>query len=240
VLGVYLAALIFGGGMLLLSVMGGHESAHGGGGHDAAGHAGGGHIGGQSGHGLHAGGGHAHGVGHAAHGAGQAAQKAATAAGGSDLLAIFLSLRFWTFFLACGGLSGVLLTLVGVPEGPAAAMAASSGLVLGTFSAWALLRLSRAQLSSALGAEDWIGRNGRVTVPVSAARAGKVRLEFDGEVVDFIATAAESEGELGVGTEVIVVELVDGVVKVTPSHPDRKALSANESKLLPPPKQGIS
>ena len=200
--GVYLFALILGGGLLLLSLMGGHHDggAHAGG-HDAAHGAGAGH-----GHGAHAVHEHARGVGRA----------------GNDLLAIFLSLRFWTFFLAFGGLSGVMLTLLKLPPEIVAIVSAADGLTLGAVAAVVMARLSREQLSSALGAEDWVGRSGRVTIPVSAARQGKIRLELEEEVVDLVASAAETDGELAVGTEVIVVALdEDGVAKVTPAIPGK-------------------
>lgn len=193
-LGVYLFALILGGGMLLLSLAGGHH-------------------GGDSGHGA----------GHAGHDAHHAAHEHAKggARAGADLLSIFLSLRFWTFFLAFGGLSGLLLTALKLPPEIVAVVSAIDGLTLGAVAASVMARLSREQLSSALTAEDWVGRSGRVTIPVSAARQGKIRLELEEEVVDLIASVAESDGELAVGTEVIVVSLEDGVATVTPAVPGK-------------------
>ena len=125
-----------------------------------------------------------------------------------------LSLRFWTFLLAFGGLTGLLLTAIGAPAGLTAILAGCAGTVLGGVAAFSMQKLDRDQVSGTLGEDDWLGKTGRVTLPVSATRNGKIRMEFDGEVQDMMATASEEDGELGVGDPVIVVSLADGVAKV--------------------------
>lgn len=192
-LGIYIAALILGGGLLLVSIAGGHDGGDSGTDHD-----------------------HAFGHGDAAHGD---AAHDGVAQDGTDVIALFLSLRFWTFLLAFGGLTGVLLALVGVPEPVRAAVSGGVGFALGTFAAWAMQRLSKSSLSSALSSDDWIGRTARVTVPVSAARPGKIRVELDGEVVELIARATEPDGDIGFGAEVLVVAMQDGVASVTHAGP---------------------
>ena len=190
-LGVYLAALIVGGGLLLLSLAGGH------------------------GHDLHAGGHDAHGSGHDAHG------HHDVRGGGSDFLALFASLRFWTFFLASGGLTGLILRVIGLAEPIPLAVAVADGFGLGLAAALLFRRMSTEQLSSARSTEDWIGKTGKVTIPVSAAHPGKIRLELDDEVVDLIARAAEAEGELPVGEEVMIVEMDDDTALVSRAAPGK-------------------
>lgn len=203
VLGIYVAALIFGGGLLALSVFGGGEEA------DADGDAeiGGAELDADAGADLDA---------DADAGGGGGADDVHAA---SDFLTIFVSLRFWTFLLGFGGLTGLLLTILGVAEPIGMIASAGMGAVCGTVATLAVRALSRGQISSSLGQDDWIGRSGRVVLPVSAARAGKIRLEFEHEVKDVMALAAGDEGELAIGQDVIVVEMVDGVAKVTAAQP---------------------
>jgi hypothetical protein len=183
-LGLYIASLVFGGGLLALTLFGGH------GGHEV-------HMGGDAGHDVHAGhDGHSH------------------DSRGSQAFSVVLSLRFWTFLLAFGGLTGLLLTLIGAPDGLCAILAGSAGAVLGGVAAFSMQKLDRDQVSGTLSEDDWLGKTGRVMLPVSSARNGKIRMEFDGEVQDLLATVSEEDGELGVGDAVIVVSLADGVAKV--------------------------
>lgn len=101
-LSLYIAALIFGGGLLALSLLGGH--GHG----DADGD---GHV---DLHGDADAGDHDQHSG-AHHAAGHAEHPDAHVKGGGDFVTIFVSLRFWTFLLGFGGLTGLLLTLLSVP-----------------------------------------------------------------------------------------------------------------------------
>lgn len=183
-LGPYIAALLFGGVLLAISLFAG-------GGDDADGDA--------DAHHDHGGGGDAIG----------------------SFLSTFGSMRFWTFFLAFGGGTGVALTAAGLPGPVTLAAALGMGGVIGGFAAFAFRYLGRNQLSSTLSADDWIGKSCRVTVPVSADRPGKVRIELDGEVKELLARAAGSaDGDMAVGDDVLIVEMADGIAKVTPNRPD--------------------
>lgn len=205
-LGPYIAALLFGGLLLAISLFaGGHDDADG----DAD---------------VHADADADAGADHDHDGGGNGA------VGG--FLSTFASLRFWTFFFAFGGGSGVALTAAGLPELVTGAAAAVMGGVIGGFAAWAFRYLGRNQLSSTLSADEWIGKSCRVTVPVSADRPGKVRLELDGEVKDVVARAAgAADGEMAVGDEVLIVEMTDGVAKVTPNMPDAERRRAAASSV---------
>lgn len=178
-LSLYIAALVFGGGLLALSLLGGHDDA----GHGDADHA-------DGDHGDHT---------------------------------IFVSLRFWTFLLGFGGATGLLLTLLSIPAGITAAVAGTLGVVFGFIASWSVRTLSRSQHSSSFGMADWEGRNARVIVPVSAERMGKIRLQLEDEVKEVLATANAADGELGVGTDVIVAGMENGVALVTPDRFDGNA-----------------
>lgn len=210
VLGIYVAALIFGGGLLALSVFGGGDEGD----SDADGGIEGGDLDADAGADLDADAGADADVDAGADGSSGDDVHAA-----SDFLTIFVSLRFWTFLLGFGGLTGLLLTVLGVAEPIGMIASAGMGAVCGTVATLAVRALSRGQISSSLGQDDWIGRSGRVVLPVSAERAGKIRLEFEHEVKDVMALAAGDEGELAIGQDVIVVEMADGVAKVTAAQP---------------------
>jgi len=215
-LGPYIGALLFGGVLLALSLFaGGHDDAGG----DAHGH-GDGHGEGE----LEADGGdaEAHADGHGGHDS-HGAHVAHEHGGAIDgFLSTFASLRFWTFFFAFGGATGLALTILGLPTVVTAIAAGVMGGAVGGFAAWAFRYIGKNSLSSSLSSEDWIGRTAKVTVPVSPGRAGKILLTFDNEVKELIAlSAGESDGAIGVGEEVLVVSMADGVAKVTLNRPDQ-------------------
>ena len=202
-LGPYIGALLFGGLLLALSLFaGGHDDADG----HGDGH-GDGHADGHGGHDTHE---HAH----------------ADGGGAMGFLSTFASLRFWTFFFAFGGATGLALTILGLPSAVTGVAACVMGGVSGGFAAWAFRYLGKNQLSSSLSSEDWIGRTAKVTVPVSADRTGKILITFDNEVKEILAlSAGATDGAIGVGEEVLVVSMSDGVARVTLNRPaDRQAV----------------
>jgi hypothetical protein len=221
-LGPYIGAFLFGGLLLALSLFaGGHDDAagdaHGHGDHDGHGHAEADADGDAEAHADS----DAHGHDSGAH---------ASAGEGSALLSTFASLRFWTFFFAFAGGTGIALTLAGLPTVVTAVASGMMGAVSGGFAAWAFRYLGRNQLSSSLSSEDWIGRTARVVVPVSDLRPGKILMSFDNEVKELVAlSAGASDGAIGIGEEVIVVSMIDGVAKVTRNRPDARPIAAPQT-----------
>ena len=209
--------MLFGGILLAISLIaGGHEDA------DGDGHAD--HDHGEADADAHADG---DADAHADHGHHSGGKDVAA---GSSFLSTFASLRFWTFFLAFGGASGFALTLLGLPSIVTAVAAAMIGSASGGFAAWAFRKLGRKDLSSALSSDDWIGRTGKVTVPMSPERAGKIFLSFENEVKELVAMpAGAADGAIGVGEEVIVVSMIDGVARVTLNRPDAAVTAAPKS-----------
>lgn len=126
------------------------------------------------------------------------------------------SLRFWTFFLAFGGLLGTLLTLVGqVSTLSIAALSMVVGYLAGFGVTAVVRRLKRDKVTSAVTARDCIGASGTVLLPVSEGAAGRIRVELKGRLVDFTAETDEAE-ELAIDDEVIVYDVrEDGVALVT-------------------------
>ncbi len=154
--------------------------------------------------------GHGHAAGHDGSGDGE----------GSPLLAL-LSVRVWTYLLAFGGATGVLLRLVGGEGEPRSAMGA---LFVGTAAAVMarviLGRLSRAGPSGTVRAHDLVGRTGDVIIPFAGAATGKVRVRVAGEAVDILATTDDGE-PLGRNDEVLIVEVREGGSALVTRHPPK-------------------
>lgn len=178
-LSVYLIALLVGGFLLALSMIGGHDT-------DADID-----VDADADADIDAGGGH----------------------GGFDAAMAWLpfaSLRFWTFFAAFFGLTGVVLD-IGALTGPwlGLGIAIGVGYVCGA-SMTALVRsLHRDRVDSSLSAEDCVGELARVMVPVSKGDVGKVRLEIKGRTMELLAETDE-EIELSTGQMCMVYAIKDG------------------------------
>jgi membrane protein implicated in regulation of membrane protease activity len=192
---VYLFSLVVASGVLLVQIaMGGKGDADGASG-DASGP-----------NDAHGGGGKA--LGKDLSGAGKGLGDA------GDVVAFFLSLRFWIFTLLAFGLSGSLLNLFDLAS-PLIVflLAASSGLCSGLFAALAFRFVARSSASSTGDANLASGSIGRVLVPVSKGKVGKIRIVLKGQSVDLMARTDEED--LGRGDDVLVEEVEEGVAKVS-------------------------
>ncbi len=132
----------------------------------------------------------------------------ATDAGVESILVAFLSLRFWTFFLAFFGLTGVVLDGFGLISSTTVAAVVSIGMGLGAGygSVW-LMRVLRADDSnSAVAAAEYVGRSARVLVAFGPGQVGKIRLEVKGSTIDLLAVGIEDKS-FAVKDEVLVVEM---------------------------------
>jgi membrane protein implicated in regulation of membrane protease activity len=128
--------------------------------------------------------------------------------------AIFLSLRFWTFALLAFGLAGTLLHYLGLASrGASAAVAILMGLLCGFTASWTLRMLARAELSSGAQSNDALGQVGKVLVPCSRDRRGKVRIELRGQTLDYVASTDDEE--LAAGERVLVEEVRGNTVHVS-------------------------
>ena len=129
-------------------------------------------------------------------------------------LPLVLALRFWSFALLAFGLAGSLLyylSLLG--QWPAFGVALATGLASGLLASWSVRQLQRAQTSSGAETSDLVGQVGRVLVPLSPARRGKIRVELKGQTLDFIAST--DDDALEAGAAVLVEELRGNAVHVS-------------------------
>jgi membrane protein implicated in regulation of membrane protease activity len=142
------------------------------------------------------------------HGAEHHGDKDAGSAAGA--VAIFLSLRFWTFAALAFGLSGSLLHHFGLASfGLTLALASVAGLSSGLFAALAFRAAVRLGTSTRADASSAVGTVGRVLVGCSKGQVGQVRIELGGSSVDFMATTDEDELRKG---ELVLVEEMRGAV----------------------------
>lgn len=125
---------------------------------------------------------------------------------GANLFLFLKSLRFWTFFLAFFGLTGLVLDSGGIVESELVAfvLALGMGIVTGVGTTSAIRALARDDASSAAHGGDYIGRTGRVIVPVRPGGVGRVRVEVKGQLVDVLATSDE---ELASAEHAMIIEM---------------------------------
>lgn len=123
-------------------------------------------------------------------------------------LAGLFSLRFWTFFAAFFGLTGVTLEGLGLAAAlPALVAALLMGLMAGGTATAAFRRLSASTTGIAAASRDYVGKSGRVLVPIHPGGLGKIRMTLRGTTVDVLAAA---EGEtIDVGEQALVIEMRD-------------------------------
>lgn len=126
---------------------------------------------------------------------------------------IFRSLRFWTFFLAFFGLTGVIFEAFGLAgEMVTLALSIGMGALVGVSGAAAIRKLMNDQTADAAHDGDYIGKSAKVVVPVQPGGVGKVRVEIKGRQVDVLAT---TDGEaITSEDEVLIVEMEGTRAKV--------------------------
>lgn len=128
---------------------------------------------------------------------------------------IFFSLRFWTFFAAFFGLTGILIT-AGTPLGewPGLALALAAGAVAGGSVALTMRLLKRNEVNSNVSERDFVGQDAEVMVAMRPGQTGRIRLEAKGEVLDVLAVADDSTREILAGSKVVVVGYEDDRARV--------------------------
>jgi hypothetical protein len=144
-------------------------------------------------------------------GAGVEAESGAESGGGhaisadhSELWLPFLSMRFWTYFFAVFGVTGLLLTSVWREGMPTAVLSSLMGLACGLGMAYATRYLRRSTTSSGVGVRDFVGVEAVVLFGVSDRQSGKIRAVVKGREVDLLATTDEA-GPIERGARVMII-----------------------------------
>jgi membrane protein implicated in regulation of membrane protease activity len=133
-------------------------------------------------------------------------EKGVDVDGGTDAFWILRSVRFWMFFLAFFGLTGVTLDGLGLVQTPwiTAVLSVVMGFFAGGGAATAFRVLSKDDTAEAPGANDYVGKSAKVLVAPKRGSVGKVRVEVKGQLVDLLAT---TDDEIGADDEVLVIEM---------------------------------
>jgi hypothetical protein len=125
-----------------------------------------------------------------------------------------LSMRFWTFGLATFGLTGTLLSILSVPALLTAILAVAVGLGLGFGAARLFRALNQDEVSGATELSRYVGEEARVVVPVRREQPGKIAIQSMAGRVEMLATTRDQE-PLEVGTAVLVASIERGVADVS-------------------------
>lgn len=127
----------------------------------------------------------------------------------------FVSLRFLSFFAAFFGLTGTVLSLLGLVASQAvtAILSGGVGFALGAAMVAATTWLQQSTADTTLRVKDYIGKTGAVLLPVVKGRTGKIRLDIGGRDIYLLATTDEDR-TLDRGDRVFVISMDEGIAKV--------------------------
>lgn len=126
----------------------------------------------------------------------------------------FLSLRFWTYFLAAFGLTGVALSLFTQTVEPLRLIISSAnGFALGAIGYFIFQFFSNMQGPGNIS-KSVTGVEGTVIVAARNGLPGKVRVSVDGDTIDLLALS-DKNADLNRGEKVVIVDADSKVVRVT-------------------------
>lgn len=136
------------------------------------------------------------------------------------------SVQLWTYLLAFGGLTGLLLrSVAGVAEPLAGGCALAVGLGTGLAARAVLRRVMNSSQSGTTSHDRLVGSSAQVLIPAAAGGTGKIRLTTAGHMLDLLARASDG-GELPEGATVSILDVREGIAEV---------LREDEPKVPPAP-----
>lgn len=131
----------------------------------------------------------------------------------------FLSVRTVTYFLFAFGAAGVLLTYAwhGMLPLVAGGVALACGILTAYLSAMIFNWVGAGDSGALAGDRALVGASGVVTLPLRADGTGKVLVRSSGRELELLARAIDAApGNPAEWTDVMVVDVADGVALVTP------------------------
>jgi hypothetical protein len=140
----------------------------------------------------------------------------------------FLSMRFWTFALACFGMSGSLMSMLGTSDILSAPIAAVTGITLGWIVAYIFHRLKNDVVSSETSISTYINHEGQALLPISKNKMGKIRLSLGTEVVDLRAVTNDPT-PIHHSEKIIVISVADGIATVSSMLPQSQKQRLNNA-----------
>jgi membrane protein implicated in regulation of membrane protease activity len=116
------------------------------------------------------------------------------------------SMRFWTFFAAFFGLTGVVLDGFDLTaELMALGLSIGVGFVTGWLAVTLLRRLAANDTGVAAGVGDYVGKTGELLIAVRPDRIGKIRIELKGTTVDVLALTDDEP--IAKGEQALILEM---------------------------------
>ncbi len=144
-------------------------------------------------------------IAHASHAAG----------GGAAALATWFSMRFVVFFLAVFGAVGVILThLTAVGRTATLVVALVAGVAVGQAVHQMFRTIRRTSGDSTPSPRDYVNKLARVTIAIHHPRKGEVALHVRGTRRNVPAVADDARASFAAGEEVVVVGYRAGVARV--------------------------
>lgn len=128
----------------------------------------------------------------------------------------YLSFRNVVFFLAFFGLTGSLLTLLGIPLLAVLFTALGMGLFTATLSHKLMTYLKKSESGRVIHVNELEGFTAKVTISLSKTRRGKISVTDGSRHLQLVAGAAEEAGRdaFQCGDSVIVLKVEDGTAYV--------------------------
>ena len=127
----------------------------------------------------------------------------------------FLSLRFWTFFTGLFGLSGILMTELGSGDTTTLVTSSVMGVGLAYPIAYLFQHLKRDSVTSNTNSKNYEQEIATTLLPMSPNGQGKIRISMAGELVDIIASNPTNES-IAQGSEVLIVSMENGIALISP------------------------
>ena len=136
-----------------------------------------------------------------------------------------VSFKFYTFALAFFGLTGVVFTGLNIWSSVVGVLGLSLGMGLfAGLSVSYLMHVASSGGNDGITERDYLGASGEVTLPITARRAGKIRMRLKGRTIEMRAESAEDDHEFERGEQCFVLGLDEQVVKVIRAETVQKQL----------------
>lgn len=138
------------------------------------------------------------------------------------------SMRFWTFFAAFFGLTGVVLDGFDLSaEFVALGLSVGVGFATGFVAVSLIRRLSSTDTGVAAGVADYVGKTGELLIGTAPGRIGKIRIELKGTTVDVLAMTEDEP--LAKGEQALILEMRDDKAMVVRLETSRPSLAESAS-----------
>ena len=134
----------------------------------------------------------------------------------------FLSLRFWTFFLATMGITGALLSLVGFSEPLVGLVSFPFGIALGLATTQIFRKIRTDQVSGTTNLSSYAGLEAKVLVPIRPGEIGKIVVQTMSGRFDLQAKSGDGK-VIDEGSTVLITSVVEGLADVTHIGPPKLA-----------------